>query len=58
MAKAQETEEASGKPRALTTQEVKHLIRSVKIGLRRRMADTREEEPGLSEKSRHFVIKY
>ena len=58
MSKVLQNEKGKAGARALTEKEVKELIERVKVGLKEHMLDTRKEEPGLSEKARHFVIKY
>ena len=58
MSKVLQNEKGKAGTRALTEKEVEELIKRVKVGLKERIPDTREEEPGLSQKARHFVIKY
>ena len=55
---AKVSDKQKGYPRVLTTEEVDGLIKRVKVGLKQRMPDMRKEEPGLSERARHFVIRY
>jgi len=58
LSKVLQNEKGKAGTRALTEKEVEELIKRVKVGLKERIPDTREEEPGLSQKARHFVIKY
>jgi hypothetical protein len=58
LSKALNSEKGKAGTRVLTEKEVEELIERVKVGLKEHMLDTRKEEPGLSDKARHFVIKY
>ena len=58
LSKVLQKEKGKAGARVLTKEEVEDLIERVKVGLKEHMLDTRKEEPGLSEKARHFVIKY
>lgn len=41
-----------------TPEEIEVLIDRVKLGLKQKMTGRREEEPGLTDKARHFVIRF
>ena len=58
MSKVLEKEERKANGKALTEEEVAQLVKRLKAGLKERISDTHEEEPGLSERARHFIIKY
>ncbi len=42
----------------ITPSDIQRLINRAKIGIRQKKSERRQEEPGLTEKARNFVIRF